>query len=138
MSDDQINPSLQERPWLALESTDEVELWIAGLDRDLQAALASQTGSTLIRPGNQGLCLRLAAGGELYLQTNGDGDVLLDVTGEAAWVAPLISAATGVMDPQRQLWAVPGDRLVQLIFGLSSLIVGSRIVLQHGFRGRSM
>jgi hypothetical protein len=132
MSDEEEAPvtpvAPKERPWIVLETTYDVEAWIDSYNRDLQAAVTKNYSTS------HGICFRLEAGGEIYLHTNGDGDILLDVTPEAAWVAPLISAAAGVADPGRQIWGVPGDRLVQLIFGLSGLIATSRIVLQHRFK----
>ena len=123
-------PPPPERPWIVLESTYDVEAWIDSYNRDLQAAVTKNYST------GHGICFRLEAGGELYLQTNGDGDIALDVTAEAAWIAPLISAATGAADPGKQLWALPGDRLVQLVFGLNGLIASTRIVLDHPFKQR--
>ena len=127
MSMDEEAPSLQERPWAVLNSTDDVEAWIERHNRDLQLAVTKKFSSS------HGICFRLQAGGEIYLQTNGDGDILLDVSAEAAWVSPLITAASGVEDPQTQFWALPGERLVALIYGLNGLIEGSQIVLDHRF-----
>ena len=118
----------RERPWSALDTTYDVEAWIDHYNRELLAVVGNANLA------GYGICFRLEAGGEIYLHTNGDGDIMLDVTPEAQWIAPLISAATGVADPGRQFWALPGDRLVQLVFGLSSLVAATRIVRSHSFR----
>jgi hypothetical protein len=119
-----------ERPWIALGTTYDIEAWIDNYNRELQYTL----GNT--KADGYGICFRLEAGGEIYLHTNGDGDIMLDVLPEAQWVAPLITAATAVADPGRQFWALPGDCLTQLLFGLSSLIATTRIVLRHEFRSK--
>lgn len=121
------SPEPSERPWIVLGTTYDIETWIDHFNRELQG-LVDQS-----KPGGHGICFRLEAGGEIYLHTNGDGDIVLDVPPEAHWVAPLISAATGVADPGRQFWALPGDRLIQLVFGLNSLIAATRTVTRHNF-----
>ena len=117
-----------ERPWIVLGTTYDVEAWIDSYNRDLQRAMT--------RPNARGygICFRLIHGGDIYLHTDQEGNVLLDVTHEAEWVAPLIAAAAGVEPPGMQIWALPGDALTQLILGLSSLIASTRIVLDHDFR----
>lgn len=117
-----------ERPWIVLTTTYDVEAWIDTFNRDLQRR---------IKQGNAtgyGICFGLAAGGEIFMHTTSDGDVLLDVTPEAAWVAPVITAATQVDAPQSPIWALPGDTMTQLVLGLSSLIASTRIVLGHDFK----
>lgn len=117
-----------ERPWIVLHTTYDVEAWIDNYNRELQRAIENT------RAAGYGICFRLAHGGEIYLHTTPDGDVLLDVTPEAEWVAPLITAATQVETPSARLWALPGHTLTQLVLGLSSLIASTRIVLQHDFK----
>ena len=68
------------------------------------------------------------------MHTTQDGVVLLDITDEAAWIAPVITAATGVAAPQSSIWQLPSDTLTQLLFGLSSLIASARMVLQHDYK----
>ncbi len=121
-----------ERPWIVLGTTYDVEAWIDNYNRELQYSIGNA------RTGGYGICFRLEAGGEIYLHTNGDGDIMLDVLPDAQWVAPLITAATSVPDLGRQVWALPGDCLTQLIFGLSSLIASTRIVLSHDFRMKKL
>jgi hypothetical protein len=70
------------------------------------------------------------------MQTSGDA-VILDVEQEAGWIAPLITAATGVEPPRGQIWVLPEDRLVQLIVGLSSLVESTLLVTGHPFGARS-
>lgn len=117
-----------ERPWIVLHTTYDVEAWIDNYNRELQRAIENT------RAAGYGICFRLAHGGEIYLHTTSDGDVLLDVTPEAEWVAPLIAAATQVETPPARLWALPGHTLTQLVLGLSSLIAATRIVQQHDFK----
>ena len=117
-----------ERPWIALNTTYDVEAWIDNYNRDLQRFVEGQNVS------GYGICFYLAEGGEIFMHTTPDGDVLLDVTPDAEWVTPLITAATRVPAPQGQIWTFPGDVLTQLVLGLSSLIASTKLVLQHEYR----
>jgi hypothetical protein len=117
-----------ERPWIVLTTSYDVEAWIDSYNRDLQRAI-EKTNAT-----GYGICFRLAEGGEIFMHTDSEGDVLLDVTPEAEWVAPLITAATRVEAPRSQIWALPGHTLTQLVLGLSMLIASTRIVLSHDFK----
>ena len=123
-------PRFKPVPWQALETPAEVELWIAEHNLSMQEHIAKhETG--------YGVCFTLAAGGELYLQTTQDGALVLDVTPDAQWIAPLILAAAGIGEaPQGALWVLPDDKLIQLMIGLSSLIATSRLVVGHNFGGR--
>jgi hypothetical protein len=116
------------RPWIALGSTYDVEAWIDNYNRDLQQAVRKDNAK------GYGICFLLELGGEIYLHTTAEGDILLDVTEEAAWVAPVISAATSVAPPSSSVWALPGTTLTQLILGLSGLISATRIVLSHTYK----
>jgi hypothetical protein len=117
-----------ERPWIVLTTSYDVEAWIDSYNRDLQRAI-EKTNAT-----GYGICFRLAEGGEIFMHTDSEGDVLLDVTPEAEWVAPVISAAARVEAPRSRIWALPGHSLTQLVLGLSSLIGSTRIVLSHAFK----
>jgi hypothetical protein len=117
-----------ERPWIVLTTSYDVEAWIDSYNRDLQRAI-EKTNAT-----GYGICFRLAEGGEIFMHTDSEGDVLLDVTPEAEWVAPLITAATRVETPRSQIWALPGHTMTQLVLGLSILIASTRIVLSHDFK----
>ena len=117
-----------ERPWIALKTTYDVEAWIDNYNRDLQRFLGEKVGT------GYGICFCLAAGGEIFMHTTAEGDVLLDVTPEAEWVTPAITAATHAEKPHAQIWSLPAHALTQLVLGLSSLIGASRIVRQHDFR----
>jgi hypothetical protein len=57
---------------------------------------------------------------------------------EAAWAAPLVSAATGAAAPKGQIWVLLDEVLTQLVLGLSPLIASSRLVLEHDFRIRKI
>jgi hypothetical protein len=123
-------PQYGERPWIVLSTTYDVEAWIDSYNRDLQRAIDNPNA-----PGaGHGICFRLTEGGEIYLHTDQEGDILLDVTPEAVWVAPVITAATRIEAPHSQIWALPGHTLTQLVLGLSSLIAATRIVTSHQFR----
>lgn len=130
MSDDAVVRELPERPWIALHTTYDVEAWIDSYNRDLQRAITRKN------PVGSGICFVLAHGGDIYLHTNSEGDLLLDVTPEAEWVAPLLAAAAQVTAPSSRIWALPGTALTQLILGLSPLIAATRIVLEHEYRIR--
>lgn len=119
---------LNERPWIVLNTTYDVEAWIDNFNRELQRLTE---GKNL---AGSGICFCLAHGGEVFLHTTADGDVLLDVTPEAEWVAPVIAAATHADASELQIWTLPGHVLTQLVLGLSSLIGSTKIVLQHEFR----
>jgi hypothetical protein len=119
---------IESRPWSHLATIPDVEAWIDEHNRKLQR-YASRADT-----GGQGICFGLEHGGEIYMHTNQDGDIVLDITPEAEWIAPLITAATRVPAPSARLWSLPGDSLTQLIFGLSSVIATSRTVLNHSFR----
>jgi hypothetical protein len=123
-------PEPTDRAWTTLDGVADVELWVAEHDQELQRYV-TRSHST-----GHGICFTLGAGGEIYLHTTGEGDIVLDVTAEAAWAAPVISAATGTPAPSAQLWVLPGDMLTQLVLGLNSLISASRIVTGHHFRAR--
>ena len=119
---------LPEYPWTPLESVLEVESWMELHNQELQNAIGT---APVV---GQGICFSLSHGGEVYLHTNQDGDVMLDVTPEASWVVPLITAITSQSAPRGQYWMLPGHVLVQLIFGLNSLIASSRLVLRHEYK----
>ena len=120
------NPRFRPRPWEHLETPYDVELWIDEHNRSMQDN---------IRPAESGYGIRfcLTEGGDIFMQTSADGAVILDVTAEAEWVAPLISAATRVEPPVASLWILPDDKLIQLVLGLSSLIATSTLVVGHHF-----
>lgn len=119
---------LNERPWIVLSTTYDVEAWIDNFNRELQRLTE---GKNL---AGSGICFCLAHGGEIFLHTTPDGDVLLDMTPEAEWVAPVIAAATNANSSESQIWTLPGHVLTQLVLGLSSLIESTKIVLQHDFK----
>jgi hypothetical protein len=128
------NQQFPEHPWVSLEQAQEVEAWMDLQNRELQAALAGRPAH--VQSHGQGIALRLTLGGELFLHTNTDGDVLLDVTPEAAWVAPLVFSVTKAEAPRGQVWLLPGHCLIPLILGLNSLISSSWLVTAHAFRLR--
>lgn len=123
-----VEVSLRETPWILLHTSFDVEAWIDHLNRDLQRALGNKLTA------GAGVRFRLTEGGDIYLHTNPDGDVLLDVTDEAAWVTPVIAAATSVTPPGSALWLLPGTLLTQLLLGMSSLIESTQLVLAHEFK----
>lgn len=118
-------PRFNPRPWTPLETPQDVELWI----EEHNAAMRE-----LIRPQELGVGIRFALreGGDVHMQTTADA-IVLDVDPDAAWIAPLIVAATGAEVPRGQFWVLPDDRLVQLILGLSTLIESTTLVTGHNF-----
>lgn len=120
----------RDRPWIVLKTTYDVEAWIDQFNRDLQQAVKKP------HAGRHGICFRLSHGGEIFLHTSNEGEILLDVTPEAEWVTPVITAATGCNPPSSQIWPLPGGRLTELLLGLSGLIDSTRIVTDHDFRIR--
>jgi hypothetical protein len=122
-------PRFRPRPWEALETAQDVELWIEEHNRCMQELIGPQETGV-------GICFTLAAGGLVHLQTSGDA-VLVDLDVDAAWIAPLITAATGAAAPAGRLWVLPEDRLVQLIVGLGSLVESTTLVTGHRFGGRN-
>ena len=134
MQESDIQPigELPERPWIVLNTTYDAEAWMDNYNRDLRRAIEQANAGR--NASGYGICFRLAHGGEIYLHTDAEGNVLLDVTPQAQWVTPLIAAATGVEAPPSQIWALPGHTLTQLVLGLSSLIASTRIVLRHDFK----
>lgn len=122
-------PRFRPRPWIALETVQDVELWIEEHNQSLIEHIGPQeTGF--------GVCFTLAEGGNIYMQTSADA-VILDVEADAQWVAPLITAATQCTEPQGQLWVLPDDKLVQLIVGLSSLVASTTLISGHRFGSRN-
>ena len=121
-------PRFRPRPWIHLETPQDVELWIAEHDQALQELIKPQeTG--------YGVCFTLAEGGNITMQTHEDA-IQLDVDDEASWVTPLISAATGVEAPRGSYWLLPADKLIQLVIGLSSLVASTTLVVGHRFGSR--
>jgi hypothetical protein len=121
-------PRFRPVPWIALETPQDVEAWIDEHNTCLMQHIGPQETGV-------GVCFTLGAGGNVYLQTSADA-VLLDVDPDAEWIAPLITAATRTPAPQGQLWILPDDKLIELIIGLSSLIVSTTLVSGHNFGGR--
>lgn len=126
--DNAAKPRFRPVPWTALETPQDVELWIAEHDLALKEHVGKQeTGF--------GVCFSLAEGGDIYMQTT-EGAVILDVTPEADWVEPLLCAVAGAEPPKGRLWALPEDKLVQLILGLSTLVASTTLVVGHPFGRR--
>lgn len=122
------NPEeFSEQPWIDLTTAHDVEAWIDRYDWDLQRCM-KRTNAT-----GYGVCFSLGQGGQIFMHTT-EGAILLDVTPEAEWAAPVITAATGIDAPHSQIWVLPDDRLTQLVLGLSSLIASTRIVVDHRYK----
>jgi hypothetical protein len=122
-------PRFRPVPWIALETAQDVELWIDEHNRSLQEHIGPQeTG--------YGVCFTLAGGGNIFMHTSADA-LMLDVEPDAQWIAPLLLAATGGAAPAGQLWVLPEDKLIQLIVGLSSLVASTTLVSGHKFGSRN-
>lgn len=128
-TDDTDPVELSERPWMNLNNTHDVEAWIDHYNRDLKRCIRDSKAK------GYGVCFCLEQGGEIFMHTSED-NILLDVTPEAEWVAPVITAATGIEAPHGRIWVLPDDRLTQLVLGLSSLIASTRIVVSHSYKTR--
>lgn len=119
-------PRFRPRAWIDLRTPGDVEIWIDEHNRSMQETIrAGESGC--------GICLSLTEGGDIFLQTSADGSVMLDVTDDAQWAAPLIGAATQIDAPSSSFWILPDHTLIQLILGLSSLIASSTLVIGHRF-----
>lgn len=126
----QASDEPRERPWIVLNTTYDVEAWIDQYNRSLQQLVKSPQAT------GYGICFCLLHGGEIFMHTTSEGVILLDVTEEAAWCVPVISAATGIAAPAARIWTLPGDTLTQLVLGMSSLIAATRLVTSHDYRIR--
>ena len=120
------------RPWIALQDSQQVETWIDTYNRELQAVLWRNKLNTI--NAGQGIRFTLELGGNIYLHTTSEGQILLDVEDEASWVAPVITAATGTPAPAGNVWTLAPDTLTQLVLGLSGMIASSQFVLKHEYR----
>ncbi|MGV3741153.1 MAG: hypothetical protein ACO1NO_02450 [Burkholderiaceae bacterium] len=118
----------RERPWIKWENTFEIEAWIDTYNRDMRRIVTDP------RASGYGICFILEAGGEIYLHTTPEGIVLIDVPADAEWIIPVLEAVTQEAAPKSQVWTLPPEKLTQLIFGLSSLIKSTKMVLNHEFR----
>ena len=114
-------------PWLHLLTPFEAESWIENLNQDLQKCIPE------VNTSGYGVCFSLAEGGDIFLHTTAEGYVLLDVTSDAQWAAPVIAAAVHVAQPDAQIWHFPDDNLMQFVLGLSSLVASTTLVLRHEF-----
>jgi hypothetical protein len=122
-------PRFRARPWVDLQTAQDVEAWIDEHNRSMQEHIGPQeTG--------YGVCFTLTEGGNIFLHTSADA-VILDVEPDAQWVTPLIVAATQTAEPASQIWVLPDDKLTQLIVGLSSLVASTTLVSGHDFGSRS-
>lgn len=124
-------PDTHERSWKLLESVDDAEIWIANINLELNFFLDQDKNASM--PIGQGICFTLEQGGEIYLHTNSEGMILLDVTKEASWITPIVEACGASQSSNGQIWMLPENTLTQLILGLNTLIAKSAIVLQHDF-----
>jgi hypothetical protein len=113
--------------WMHLLTPFEAEAWIDLFNHDLQQCMPQASAS------GYGVCFSLAEGGDIFLHTTSEGIVLLDVTPDAQWAAPVIAAAVNVAQPDTQIWHFPDDKLIQFVLGLSSLVASSTMVLRHDF-----
>ncbi|MEO8600121.1 MAG: hypothetical protein ABI656_09860, partial [bacterium] len=82
--------------WLHLLTPFEAEAWIENFNQDLQKCIPEASTS------GYGVCFSLAEGGDIFLHTTSEGYVLLDVTPDAQWAAPVIAAAVHVAQPDAQ------------------------------------
>lgn len=114
-------------PWVHLQTPYEAEAWIEQLNQELQQHLAE------VHASGYGVCFSLAEGGDIFLHSTSEGYVLLDVTPDAQWAAPVIAAAVNAAQPDSRIWHFPDDNLIQFVLGLSSLVASTSLVLRHDF-----
>ena len=124
----------EERPWITLATTYDIEAWIDQFNRDLQRFAPDANQYSRLATSGYGICFRLAHGGEIYMHTTPEGEVLLDVTEDAGWIAPVIAAATNIEESASSIWELPAHTMTQLIYGLNTLIAATRIVLKHDYK----
>lgn len=122
-------PEFPDLPWTELTTIDDVEAWIDLYNRELLGCVSKKTAT------GHGVCFTLTHGGQIFLHTS-EESILLDVTPDAEWVAPVITAASGIAAPSAQIWVLPNDILTQLILGLNSVIATTRIVSHHNFKAK--
>jgi len=113
--------------WMHLLTPYEAEAWIANANQALLQTIPQANAA------GYGFCFSLAEGGDIFLHTTAEGTVLLDVTPDAQWAAPVIAAAVNVAQPDSQIWHFSDDKLIQFVLGLSSLVASSTMVLRHDF-----
>lgn len=118
---------LKPVPWVHLLTPYEAEAWIENFNRDLQQCVPEGNAS------GYGVCFSLIHGGDIFLHTTQEGEVLLDVTADAQWAAPVVAAAVNVAPPDGQIWHFSDDKLIQFVLGLSSLVASATMVLRHDF-----
>ena len=128
MKTDLDEKEMPKHAWLAMHSPMELEAWMEINNQELQSLIGSKP--TL----GHGICLSLLHGGDIYVHTNSDGDVLLDVTPEADWVKPVIAACTKIEMPRGQIWCLPQHDLIPILWGLNTLIETTHLVLNHAYR----
>lgn len=116
-----------EKPWKELPSVEHIEAWINQYNMELQQY------TTKAKSTGYGVCFSLTHGGKIFMHTT-QGAILLDVTPDAEWAVPVITAATGIQAPPTQIWVLPDDVLTQLVLGLNSLISATRIVVSHNYK----
>ncbi len=116
-----------DQPWNELSTVEEVEAWVEQYNRDLQLHIQKRNAAGC------GVCFCLRHGGQIFMHT-AECAILLDVTPDAEWLVPVLSAATGITAPSGQIWVLPGDVLTQLVLGLNSLIASTRIIASHHYK----
>jgi hypothetical protein len=123
-----------ERPWIVLASTYDIEAWIDQFNRDLQRLFPDNNHHALPNSRGYGISFILIHGGEIFMHTTSEGQVLLDITEDARWIAPVITASTNIAEPPSSIWQLPSEALTQLIYGMNTLIAATRIVLEHDYK----
>ncbi len=120
--------ALSERyPWINLENLLEVEAWIQ-LQQDELQLLA--TGKE-IQPG---INFAVQPEGEVYLYTNQEGEITIELSDSATWLEALLPAIHKNARHVGRIWHFPADTLVALIWGLNPLISASQLVSRKSKR----
>lgn len=123
-----MNPTLLKPvQWTHLLTPYEAEAWIESLNQALQEVIPENGAS------GYGVCFSLTEGGDIFLHTTQEGQILLDVTPDAQWATPVIAAAVNIAPPDGSIWHFSDDKLTQFVLGLSSLVATATMVMRHDF-----
>lgn len=113
--------------WITLENLNEVEAWIQLQQDELQ----SLTTGKELQPG---IYLQMQPEGEIYLHTNQEGEVRIELSESASWLEALLPAIYPSAQHQGRIWYFPADCLTMLIWGLNGLITSSQFVSRKSKR----
>ncbi len=126
-ADPQLLALSERHSWISLENLPEVEAWI-NLQQDELHSLITATEL------QAGVYFQMQPEGEVFLYTNQDGDISLELSLTAEWLQALLAAIYPQAKHLGRIWHFPADCLVTLIWGLNSLILHSQLVIRKSKR----